>query len=148
MHNISLNDILEYLYDRFILTFVLCLIGAIIRETMNTMKLTSIDIKRMMASVIMSSTLMCIIVDYIELQFSIYVSVCIVVGVWSPFIMKLILNSKIMAKILSGVLSNVKNPIAEEVSEAITDAAEEVEKENTKDKENQEVKEEKSADDS
>lgn len=121
MDMMSLGNVLEYLYDRFILTFILCLIGAIIRETMNTMKLTSINIKRMMASVIMASTLMCIVVDYVEFQFSIYIAVCIIVGIWSPYIMKVILDSKIMGKFVRGVLKNMKDPIAKGISEAITD---------------------------
>lgn len=135
MDMMSLGNILEYLYDRFILTFILCLIGAIIRETMNTMKLTSINIKRMMASVIMASTLMCIVVDYVKFQFSIYIAVCIIAGIWSPFIMKLILDSKIMGKLLRGIIKNMKDPIAKGISEAITDLDEEENDEtNTSDK--------------
>lgn len=135
MDMMSLGNILEYLYDRFILTFILCLIGAIIRETMNTMKLTSINIKRMMASVIMASTLMCIVVDYVKFQFSIYIAVCIIAGIWSPFIMKLILDSKIMGKLLRGIIKNMKDPIAKGISEAITDLDEEEnDKTNTSDK--------------
>lgn len=121
MDMMSLGNVLEYLYDKFILTFILCLIGAIIRETMNTMKMTSINIKRMMASVIMASTLMCIVVDYVEIQFSIYIAVCIITGIWSPYIMKVILDSKIMGKLFRGVLKNMKDPIAKGISDAITD---------------------------
>lgn len=122
---ISLSTILEYLYNKFIITFILCLIGAIIREMMSTVKMTSINIKRMMASIVMASTLMCVVVDYMDFSFSIYIVVCIVAGIWSPTIMGLVLNSKVMGKIVYALLGHVKEPLAKGVSEALSEIEEE-----------------------
>lgn len=134
MGMLSLSNVLEYLYDKFILTFILCLIGAIIREMMNTVKLLSIDIKRMMASVVMASALMCIVVDYVHFQFSIYIVICIVAGVWSPYIMEMVLDSKFMGKLVRGILSGMKGPITKEVAKAMSEMDDEEKSINTKDK--------------
>ena len=122
MDVISLGLLLEYLYDKFIVTFILCLIGGIIRETASTaMKQKQMNAKRMMASVVLASALMCALVDYVKVPFSIYTIICILVGIWAPVLLKLIMNTKIMMKLVSNIAANMKDPIAKGISTTINE---------------------------
>lgn len=122
MDVISLGLLLEYLYDKFVVTFILCLIGGIIRETASTaMKQKQMNAKRMMASVVLASALMCALVDYVKVPFSIYTIICILVGIWAPVLLKLIMNTKIMMKLVSNIAANMKDPIAKGISTTINE---------------------------
>lgn len=119
MDIISLNILLEYLYKKFMVTFILCLMGAVIRETMNTTKLSKINAKRMLASVILVSALMCALIDYVEIPFSIYAIVCIVAGIWAQTIGRLIMHTKFMVKLLGKIAGSMKEPIVKGISDTI-----------------------------
>ena len=139
MDVISLGLLLEYLYDKFVVTFILCLIGGIIRETASTaMKQKQMNAKRMMASVVLASALMCALVDYVKVPFSIYTIICILVGTWAPVLLKLIMNTKIMMKLVSNIAANMKDPIAKGISTTINELDEDEnrdERDPTEDKE-------------
>lgn len=139
MDVISLGLLLEYLYDKFVVTFILCLIGGIIRETASTaMKQKQMNAKRMMASVVLASALMCALVDYVKVPFSIYTIICILVGIWAPVLLKLIMNTKIMMKLVSNIAANMKDPIAKGISTTINELDEDEnrdERDPTEDKE-------------
>lgn len=122
MDVISLGLLLEYLYDKFVVTFILCLIGGIIRETASTaMKHKQMNAKKMMASVVLASALMCALVDYVKVPFSIYTIICILVGIWAPVLLKLIMNTKFMMKLVSNIAANMKDPIAKGISTTINE---------------------------
>lgn len=131
MNTLTLSVLLEYLYEKFLVTFILCLIGASAREMMATVRLHKIHIERMMISVVVSSATMCAILDYIELHFSIYVFVCIVIGLWSKSVLNLLMNSKFVLRILSSVTGSMKDPISKAATEIMT---EELEKDDTETK--------------
>lgn len=132
MNTLTLSVLLEYIYDKFLVTFILCLIGASAREIMNTVKLHKIHIERMMISVIISSAIMCAILDYIELHFSIYVFVCIFTGLWSKAVLELLMNSKFVLRILSSITGTMKDPISKATTEIMS---EELKKSSTETKE-------------
>lgn len=111
MDVISLSILLEYLYRKFMVTFILCLIGATIRESLNTVKLTKINVKKLLASVVVASVIMCAVVDYVRIPFSIYTVACIIFGIWSPTILKFIMHSKFMALLLSKIFKRVGDPV-------------------------------------
>lgn len=119
MDVISLSILLEYLYKKFMVTFVLCLIGAIIRESLNTVKLTKIDIKKLLASVVLSSVLMCAIIDYVTIPFSIYAVVCVIFGIWSQTLIKLVMHTKFMTLVIARLFKKFKDPVIEEVLDTI-----------------------------
>lgn len=119
MDVISLSILLEYLYKKFMVTFVLCLIGAIIRESLNTVKLTKIDIKKLLASVVLSSVIMCAIIDYVTIPFSIYAVVCVIFGIWSQTLIKLVMHTKFMTLIIARLFKKFKDPVIEEVLDTI-----------------------------
>lgn len=139
MDVISLGLLLEYIYDKFVVTFILCLIGGIIRETASTaMKHKQMNAKKMMASVVLASALMCALVDYVKVPFSIYTIICILVGIWAPVLLKLIMNTKIMMKLVSNIAANMKDPIAKGISTTINELDEDEnrdERDPTEDKE-------------
>ena len=119
MDVISLSILLEYLYKKFMVTFVLCLIGAIIRESLNTVKLTKIDIKKLLASVVLSSVIMCAIIDYVTIPFSIYAVVCVIFGIWSQTLIKLVMHTKFMTLVIARLFKKFKDPVIEEVLDTI-----------------------------
>lgn len=119
MDVISLSILLEYLYKKFMVTFVLCLIGAIIRESLNTVKLTKIDIKKLLASVVLSSVIMCAIIDYVMIPFSIYAVVCVIFGIWSQTLIKLVMHTKFMTLVIARLFKKFKDPVIEEVLDTI-----------------------------
>ena len=127
MDVISLGLLLEYLYDKFVVTFILCLIGGIIRETASSaMKQRKMNASKMMASVVLASALMCALVDYVKVPFSIYTIICILVGIWAPILLKLIMNTKFMARLVSNIAANMKDPIAKGISTALNELDEDV----------------------
>ena len=119
MDVISLSILLEYLYKKFMVTFVLCLIGAIIRESLNTVKLTKINIKKLLASVVLSSVIMCAIIDYVTIPFSIYAVVCVIFGIWSQTLIKLVMHTKFMTLVIARLFKKFKDPVIEEVLDTI-----------------------------
>lgn len=119
MDVISFGILLEYLYRKFITTFVICLIGAMVRESMNTIKLNMINVKKMISSVVVASAIMCAFVDNIKISFSIYAIACIVVGIWAQPILKLILNTKFMAKLVRRMTLSMKDPLVKGLTSSI-----------------------------
>lgn len=119
MDVISIGVLLEYLYSKFIVTFILCLIGAIVRETMNTVKLDAMNAKRMISSVVLASALMCALADNVKVPFSLYIIICIIAGLWSQTILKLIMNTKFMIIVLRKFATNIKDPLLKSVSTTI-----------------------------
>ena len=105
-------------------TFILCLIGAIARETFNAVKMSKMDIKKLLISIIVASFLLCAIIDYVEIPFSVYTIVCIVCGIWSQSILKLIMHTKFMTLILGRILKKIKEPIIEEIADVIEELEE------------------------
>lgn len=125
MDVISFNIFLEYLYRKFITTFILCLIGAIVRETMNTVKLDMINARKMIASVVFASVLMCAFADNVKVPFSLYTIICIIAGIWAQTILKLIMNAKFMVKLIRKVASSVKDPLVKSIASSIDELEEE-----------------------
>lgn len=119
MDTIGINLLLEYIYNKFIVTFIICLMGAVARETMNTIRLNRIEVEKMLVSAVVSSVAMCAILDYISLSFSIYAIVCVVMGIWSKTLLNMIMNSKLMVRILCSVAGNVKDPMVKGIAKAI-----------------------------
>ena len=72
---ITIDVLLEFLYNKFAVTFLVCLVGSFIRETLRSTKSKKskmLDIKRMVTSTVFSTFLMCACVEYVDLPFSVY----------------------------------------------------------------------------
>lgn len=68
-----------------------------------------------------STFLMCAVGEYIHINFSVYVFLCVVVGMWSTKIVSLALDSKFMSKVTLKCLNKVASPVAKSISEALDD---------------------------
>lgn len=128
MDIISFGILLEYLYKKFVVTFILCLIGAFIKETMNTAKLNKLNATRTLASAVLASALMCALIDYVKIPFSIYAVITIVAGIWAPTLLKLIMNINFMKTLIKNIFKNMKDPVVKGLSSTI----EELDKEDAK----------------
>ena len=127
MDSISFAMLLEYLYQKFIVTFILCLIGSFIKESIGgTTKPTRLNPLKILVSALFASILMCAVVDYIDLPFSIYALIAVVVGIWSPQLVQTVMNAKFMKRFTRNFFKQVSDPIAK----AAVAAAEELDKEN------------------
>lgn len=119
MDVISLSILLEYLYKKFIVTFVLCLIGGIARETFNTVRMNKMDIKKLLISTIVASFIMCAVIDYVEIPFGVYTVICIICGMWSQTLLRIIMHTKFMTLLVGRILKKIKEPIIEEVIDTL-----------------------------
>ena len=114
--------LLDYLYSKFAVTFILCIIGVAIRlisTAVNNKQRVSRG--KLIASTMFSTFLMCAIGEYIHINFSVYVFLCVVVGMWSTKIVSLALDSKFMSKVTLKCLKKVASPVAKSISEALDD---------------------------
>ena len=114
--------LLDYLYSKFAVTFILCIIGVVIRiisTAVNNKQRVSRG--KLIASTMFSTFLMCAIGEYIHINFSVYVFLCVVVGMWSTNIVSLALDSKFMSKVTLKCLNKVASPVAKSISEALDD---------------------------
>lgn len=117
------NDIfnlLNYLYNDFAVSFVICLCGAIIKDVIDTYKnTTKIKIEKIIFSSIFIAVLLCAINGYINIEFNIYIFVCLLTGLWSENIIKIFTSSKIILIFLNKFLSNFADPLFKSISDTI-----------------------------
>lgn len=119
---------LDYLYSKFAVTFILCIIGVIIKViTTSVNKKQRVSIGKLIASTMFSTFLMCAVGEYIHINFSIYVLLSVVVGMWSTNLVALFLNSKFISNLTLKCLKSVAGPVAKSISETLDE-------ENTNDK--------------
>ena len=135
MEQFTFTLLLDYLYHRFAITFILTIFGAVIKVIMNNVgNRQRISIGKVLASTMFSTILMCAIGEVIPFAFAVYVLVCVVVGMWSMNIITLAMNSKFMTKFISKYLTNIAGPVAKSLSDALDDSNNvDDKKDNTKD---------------
>lgn len=118
MDAVSVNILLEYLYKRYIVTFLLCLVGAFIKEsTMSTAKVKKISISRILSPSIFSSVLICALSDYMKVPFGVYTGICILAGMWSYPLVKLFLNVKFIQHVIKSGLAKLGGSLGKKLSE-------------------------------
>lgn len=119
MSNDMLN-LLNYLYNDFTVSFVICLCGAIIKDVIDTYKnSTKINIRQIILSTIFTTILLCAIRVYITIEFNIYILVCIVAGMWGDSILQAFTNSTIIITILKKILKSINDPLSNVISHTI-----------------------------
>ena len=122
MDQLTFTLLLDYLYSNFAVTFILSIIGVVIRLVVkNVGAKQRISIGRFVASAVFSTILLCALRNYVDIDFSVYVFLCIVVGMWSPNIVSVVLDSKFMTSLLKKYLKGVSEPIAKSLSDALED---------------------------
>ena len=140
MDSIYLSLLLEYLYNKFAVTFILCLIGAFLKQsTLNSSsrKVSKIKISSLLSPAIFSTILICAISEYLEVSFSVYAVICVLAGMWSSILLKLFLSISFIKKIVAMLLRNIGGPISK-YSKEIAEELDDIEKEE-KEKEGSDV---------
>lgn len=128
MDQLTFTLLLDYLYHKFAVTFVICIIGVMIKVISNTIGTgQKISIGKMIASTMFSTVLMCAIGEFVYINFSLYVLLSVVIGMWSNSIISFALNRKFMSKLLLKYFKKTIGPVAKTISEAL-------EEEDTEDK--------------
>lgn len=149
MDAISLNMLLEYLYKKFAVTFVLILMGSFLKQsTLSTKRVNKINIASVISPTIFSSVLLCAISEYLDIPFSLYAVISILVGMWSLKILRLFLDIKFIKKLtviilknISGPLNKYTNKLADDIKDEIDESKfEEVPREPSKDDSNSKEK--------
>lgn len=143
MNTISVTILLEYIYSKFITTFIMCLMGSFMRETaVLSKKCKKIHISKAILSGFFSSLLVCVVADYIDIPFSMYVVLCVVCGMWGHKLIQLFLTADFIKKILFVLLKNISGPLskyADDMNETFNDdknKSNPVSKSNTEEKNN------------
>ena len=135
MSAISLGMLLEYLYTKFLVTFMLNLMGAFIRESVDK-KIKRLNPKRMIAAAMFSSVLLCAVADYITMSFSLYVLVGIINGIWANAVLTAFLSASFMKKLAMNVFKTVNQSTVKAIGKTI----EELEDNTNENKEESETK--------
>lgn len=120
MDQLTFTLLLDYIYNRFAVTLVLCSVGVVIKNIINDISSKrKVSIGKTVASSMFSTVLMCAVRDYIDIAFSAYVLICLIVGMWSTKIVSLVADSKFMGKVTKRLLKSLANPVAEAVSDVL-----------------------------
>lgn len=128
MNDITVHILLEFLYNDFAVTFVFCLIGSWIRETLKTTKKdnkSKIDIKKIVISTVFSTFLMCACAEYIDLPFSVYAVASIFCGMWGLIFANIVMSGNFITKFLQKFAKKVANPILDSAVESASEILEE-----------------------
>lgn len=139
MDPISFSLLLDYLYNNFAITFVFSLIGVSVGQiARNVSKNNAIKIKRVIASAVFSTVVLCAVNEYFKVSFSIYVLICMIVGIWSDRLLRLVTNSKFMTKFITNLFKKIATPVTTAISETLEESEKEKsdKKKNTNKKDN------------
>lgn len=139
MEAITIDILLEFLYKKFAVTFILCLVGSFIREVSITTKgKTSkmLSIKKIVTSTVFSTFLMCACSEYVDLPFSVYAIINVLCGMWGLAIVDLLITDNFLLKFLRKLIKKIASPLLKIFVESVAEVAEEKqkEKENSKKK--------------
>lgn len=145
MEQFTFTLLLDYIYHKFAITFILCMIGIVIRLLMKNVNVKQkIGIGKVIASTMFSTILMCAIGEWIDFEFTVYVLVCVIVGMWSMAIVQLVMDSKFMTKFLNKYLKSIAGPVAKSLSDALEEGNNDVDESKPKsDDKSKDIKEEK-----
>lgn len=124
MEDLSIDVLLEFLYNRFAVTFLLCMVGSLTREMfLPTKKKKSklLNIKRIVTSTVFSTFLMCTFADYIDLTFSAYAVLSILCGIWGLIIVQIAVNENFVMKLLLKLADKIPNSLAKSAAESASE---------------------------
>lgn len=146
MDDITVYVLLEFLYNRFAVTFILCSFGAIVRETILSTKPNKskrLNIKKFVISTMFSTFLVCACSEYIDLPIGVYLIFCIFCGIWGIRLMNIAASGSFFKKFTDAIAKIVSNPVLKSAFETASDVFEEQEKEEKSEEEQNNKDEEK-----
>lgn len=114
--NISVDILLGFL-SGFSVTFVFCVMGALIGATIKASKnQEKINTKKLIASVVFSTFLMCGIAQYIEMNLQVYAILCVICGMWGKQIINAFLNEKFLSNLFTNIAKLITSPVVKEIA--------------------------------
>lgn len=137
MEQLSIDILLEFLYNKFAITFWFCLFGSFSREYLvyltttksgsNNKKHGNFNFGKVVISAIFSTILMCACADYVkvELHIEVYAIISVVLGMWGLGIMKSIIDKKFLYVLSKKVTKYITDPIIKSAVESASDSLEE-----------------------
>lgn len=124
MDNYTLGLLLDYLYNKFAVTFILSLVGASMREVFvtNRNRKNHIKISKLLTSAIMVTVLLCALGELYKFDFSVYVLVCVMCGLWGEFIVtRILLNRRIMISFIINLFKKLGGSFSSAAAEALAE---------------------------
>lgn len=122
---ITLYGLLDYLYNRFAVTYLMCFLGVMIGQSLRIFSNGLKKIKPASAFNIamqgaLVTVIMCALQDFINIKsMNVYVLCCTFIGLWSPLVIKLITNLTVVKKLIVNITKRLKDPVMAAVGETI-----------------------------
>lgn len=120
--------LLEYIYNRFLVPFVLILLGSILAELFNHKKKTKINLIQLFSNSIVFTVIICaaISIYQVNIPFEAYVAICVVFGLlsWKFKLIRVLFDKKLMLSIISKLLKTCSKPMAKAASLAFEELEE------------------------
>lgn len=128
---VTINIFLDYIYNKFGITFLMCLLGLIIGEYATTVRKNHKEIKivGLLLYNFFITSLMCALLEYRKLPISIYFFICILIGMWGKTLIKIFTNIKIVNTFIKHFAKGIGTPISKAISETVEETEKEIEKE-------------------
>lgn len=124
MDNYTLGLLLDYLYNKFAVTFILSLVGASMREVFVTNKnrKNHIKISKLFMSSVLVTVLLCALGELYKFNFSVYVLVCVMCGLWGEFIAtKILLNKRVIFNFVINLLKKLGGSFSSAAAETLAE---------------------------
>lgn len=131
---INLIALLDFLYDEFAITFVVCCLGLIIKEsTLSVKQRKLISIPRVILGTLFAAIVACALNDKLKLPLATYILFCLVLGIWSKSLLDIITNGKIVGALIKAITIIAFKVPEEKVDEVIDDIVETMEEDDEND---------------
>ena len=123
---ITISGLLDYLYSRFAVTYLMCFLGVIISKvlkitiSMDKKKPVTLNVLSLALQGALITVIICAAQDYLRVKsFNLYVMICVFAGIWSPVIIQAITNIKLVKMFIVNITKKAKDPIVSAVGETI-----------------------------
>lgn len=120
----SITELLDYICNTFLVSFIMCLIGSLMRELMSSINdVNNIRLKRVGVSTVFSSFLMSAASTWIKskVPFAGYIFCCLMAGLWGYQLILVATNIKIMMVFVKNILKNISTPLGEAAKETVNE---------------------------
>lgn len=129
MNEFTIDILLEFLYKKFAITFVLCFFGSVMRKLFSSKTKTDPNNKKnlvgeVIISAVFSTFLMCAVADYvnIDLHFEVYAIISILIGIWGLKIITIVVDGKFLISFIKNLAKNAtNNPVIKSAIQSASD---------------------------
>lgn len=111
--------LLEYIYNRFLVPFILVLLGSVLAEVLSHRKRTKVNITHLLSNAIIFTIFTAALsTAQKNITFEAYVAICVLVGIfsWKFKLIKLLFDKTLMLSIIGKLLKMCTEPMAKAAS--------------------------------